>query len=228
MPMHRRFDCGRLRSGSFGSGRLNAASSGSLHGHGFHWRKRRWWFYRKLLDRDGLIESGRRNFVSDFIDSKFGGRFLGCEIRNRFESGDLFFRRGGGMRSSFNLGPQGAQNRFVGGEGLKFFESSFSLLGHAVLEIETNLFDAFGSLFLAGLCCVSLRRAGLCRLGMSDGGWRLGDSTGNFYFGDFCSRLFGFDGNGIIPLRGQIDLGRLGVRFDSGRHFVGGLRSGIP
>ena len=212
-----RLDCGRLGRGSFGRGRLNAASSGRFHGHGFHWRKRSRWFHRKLLDRDGLIESGGGNFVNDFIDSKFGGRFVGCEIRNRLESGDSLRQRRG-MRGSFNLRPKGAQYRFVRGEGLKFFESGCGLLGHAVLEIEANLFDAFGGFFLAGL-----RRAGICRFGMSAGSRRLGDGTRNLYFGDFCSRLVGFDGNGIVPLGGQVDLGGLGVRFDGGWRLVGGL-----
>ena len=101
------------------------------------------------------------------------------------------------MRGSFNLSLKSAQYRLVRCESLKFFESGGSLLGHAMLEIETNLFDAFGGFFLAGR-----REMGLCRFGMSDGGRRLGDGTGNLYFGDFCSRLFGFDGDGIVPLGG--------------------------
>ena len=191
-----RLDCGRLGRGSFGRGRLNAASNGRFHVHGFHWRKRSRRFHRKLLDGNGLIESGGGNFVNYFIDSKFGGRFVGCEIRNRLERGDLF-DSGDGMRGSFNLRPKGAQYRLVRRESLKFFESGGSLLGHAVLEIEANLFDALGGFFLAGL-----RRAGICCFGMSAGGRRLGDGTRNLYFGDFCSRLVGLDRNRIVPLRG--------------------------
>ncbi len=75
--------------------------------HGFHRRKRSGCFNRKLLDGDGLIESGGGNFVNNFVDSKFGGRFVGCEIRNRLERRDLF-DSSDGMRGSFNLRPKGA------------------------------------------------------------------------------------------------------------------------
>jgi len=38
-----------------------------------------------------------------------------------------------------------------------FFESRCGLLGHAVLEIEMDLFDAFGDFFRIGLFLLGLR-----------------------------------------------------------------------
>ena len=153
-----RFGDWRLCDFRFGCRRLDVQLRRSL---GFRDRSR----FRKLFSCGvGFVGDDRH-----FFDGKLGGRFRGGlvgrdggglvnrEFRDRFDGGNLFHRGTGCSGSRFNLSFERRQDSFVGGELLKFFESGRGLLGHSVLEVETDLFDGFVDLFrldfLSGLLC---------------------------------------------------------------------------
>ena len=102
-------------------------------------------------------------------------------------------RLGSLHRGGFHFGANFVHSRFVRGERLQLRQPSHGLLGHAVGQVKTNFVDLLGN----SRIIARLRR---------DRGWRCNPCDRGRYFGWNVCGLLGFDGEGIVPLRGEIDL----------------------
>src|ERR1700727_1306810 len=142
---------GRCERSRLGCDRLNLQRWRGFHRRGWDMGDRGRQCSRYLFHHDRRFVTGRRNFV----EREFGRRFVDSEFRNGLDGGTVF-HNSGGLRSGLNFSPERVQCSFVGTESLKLLESRRGLLGHAMLEIEADLFDAFGGLFrdeVSGLGC---------------------------------------------------------------------------
>jgi hypothetical protein len=146
-----------------------------------------------------------------FVDSDFDGRNVvgGKFFDDRFGSNRSFFFFGlpcGRFHLSTELGHLGA----IGGQSLQLGQGCHGLIGHAMSQIEANLFD--GLVGLAG-----------------GGGFMVPHGAGGFDFRRFGRGFIGLHRAGVIPLRREINfrgrcarLGRLGREMFDHREF--GLR----
>ena len=77
------------------------------------------------------------------------------------------------MAGGCNGGAQGVKNAGVAGEGFEFLKPGAGLIGHEMLEIETNFFDGLGNFRIAGGIGVGIDfesgRGGHCGRGFVDG-----------------------------------------------------------
>ena len=121
-----------------------------------------------------------------------GGKFF----HHRFGCGRIFFLRR--LNGGFDFGAEFIQFGLIAGQSLELGQCRHGLRGHAMSSIETNLIDG-----LVGFARTrALRKPAAARLASTSACFRRGS--------------IGLDGDGVIPLRGEIDLrgrSRLGWRL---------------